>query len=316
MALGLVGPLAFLGLLAYLLLEHGSEIGNAVNRAPAGTLLVATMLALVTLVARTEAATACMNAIGNRPSRLDIHPASAVSFLVSTINHFIASPVRAAVLKRLDPRRALTIPQMMLVDASTYLIEGALAAGLLVVCASTLKVRWWMSGLAVIGAATGFAAALTVRRRFAAHPMFRGLEMLAHSRQRLIVTVLVMIVFACQIGRTLLVLRATGLHPTLMQATATFVAAGILSALLAGPGAGTAGAPLLVFGHQSISSAAAAGLILSITALIASIAYTAAWGPAYAKRIYRRRKMEPQASALGQQINAVPAERTADAPLQ
>ena len=44
-----------------------------------------------------------------------------------------------------------------------------------------------------------------------------------------------------------------------------------LSSLFAGPGAGTAGAPLLVFGHNSLAASAAAGLELSITTLIAGV---------------------------------------------
>jgi hypothetical protein len=102
----------------------------------------------------------------------------------------------------------------------------------------------------------------------------------------------------------------------MLQATATFVAAGVLSALLAGPGAGTAGAPLLVFGHRSIGAAAAAGLILSATALLAAIVYTVACGPTYAVRLRRRREIDARALGLGHEVNAVAAERAADTPLQ
>ena len=81
------------------------------------------------------------------------------------------------------------------------------------------------------------------------------------------------IVIVTQVARTFIVLRAVGLHPSLLQAVATFVAAGMLSSLFAGPGAGTAGGPLIVFGHNSLAASAAAGLELSITTLIAGIVY-------------------------------------------
>jgi uncharacterized membrane protein YbhN (UPF0104 family) len=281
----LAGTLAFIGILVYLLARHGSEISRAADRASSTTLIAVILLAAASLVARGEAAVAALTAMGNRPSRLDIHPASSAAFVVSTLNHYLASPVRAAVLKRLDRGRAPTIPQMFMVDASTYLIEGLLAAVLIVVSASALKLEWWIPVLAVVAALVALGVALVVRQRLQRLTVFRGLEMLAHSRQRLVVLALSVIVFGCQIARTLLVLRATGLHPSLLQAAATFVAGGVLSSFLAGPAAGTAGAPLIIFGHRSLAAAAAAGLILSITALLAALLYAVACGPIVAWRL-------------------------------
>jgi hypothetical protein len=277
--IGLAGPLALLGVMAYVVAHHSGEISRAWSRTSFWTLAAVTLLALLTLVARSEAAVACLTAMGNRPSRLDIHPASAAAYVVGMLNHYLASPVRAAVLKRLDRGRAPTIPQMILVDAATYLVEGLLAAALLVVSAGTLRLQWWMPVLAVAGALAALAIALVMRRRFARHPAFRGLEILAHDRHRLVVLMLALLIFAGQIARTLLVLRATGLHPSVLQAAATFVAGGVLSSFLAGPAAGTAAAPLIIFGHNSLGAAAAAGLILSITALLASLLYVVACAP-------------------------------------
>lgn len=288
--IGLAGPLALLAVMAYELVHHGGAIGHAADRTSAATLVAVTLIALATLLARSEAAVACLTAMGNRASRLDIHPASAAAFVVSMLNHYLASPVRATVLKRLDRGRAPTIPQMIMVDASTYLIEGMLAAVLIVVSASALKLQWWMPVLAVLGAVAALVVALTMRRRFERFLAFRGLEMLAHSRQRLVVLMLCLLIFAGQIGRTLIVLRATGLHPSVLQAAATFVAGGVLSAFLAGPAAGTAGAPLIIFGHRSIAAAAAAGLILSITALLAAALYAAICAPVV---VWRLRHREP-----------------------
>jgi uncharacterized membrane protein YbhN (UPF0104 family) len=295
----LVGPLAFILLIAYVISQHGADIDRAVSHTPVSTLVLVTMLGVIALASRAETAVCCLTAMGDRPSRLDIHPASAAAFVVGTVNHYVASPARAAVLKRLDGERAPSIPQMLLVDASTYLVEGLLAAVLLVISASALKLRWWMPVLAVLGAVAALMAALALRGRLARHPALRGLDMLAHSRQRLVVLGLSLVIFASQIVRTLLVLRATGLHPTLLQAAATFVAAGVLSSLITGPAAGTAGAPLIIFGHSAIGAAAAAGLILSITALFAALLYAAICAPVYVHRIRRpaRKSHEPGLSA-------------------
>jgi hypothetical protein len=94
-----------------------------------------------------------------------------------------------------------------------------------------------------------------------------------------------LIVIVTQVVRTLVVLRAVGLHPTLLQAVATFVAGGVLSSLFAGPGAGTAGGPLIVFGHSSLAASAAAGIELSITSLIAGLIYATAGGPVFLWRL-------------------------------
>jgi hypothetical protein len=286
------GTLVVVGVLVYLLTQHGSEVEQAANRVSAATLVIVIALAGITLLARSEEAAACMAAMDRRPRRIDIHAASSIAFLLSTLNHYIASPVRAGILQRLDRARAPTILQMVLVDGSTYLIEGLLAAVLLVVSASALKLHWWIPGLAIAGAIGALALAFGARRRFQHHAMFQGLEMLAHSRYRAVVLALTVVVFACQISRTLIILDAVGLHPTLLQAVATFIAAGVLSSLLAGPGAGTTAAPLLVFGHQAIAAATAAGLILSITALLAAVAYALIGGPVI---LWRLRRHDPVA---------------------
>ena len=92
------------------------------------------------------------------------------------------------------------------------------------------------------------------------------------------------LVIAAQVIRTLVVLQSVGLKPSLLQAVATFVAAGVLSSLFAGPGAGTAGGPLLVFGHDHLAASAAAGLELSITTLVAGIIYAMIGGPVFLSR--------------------------------
>jgi len=284
-ALSIVGPVAILALLAYLLASHGHGIATAASRTSFAQLVLVTGLALITLLARTEAVVSCLAAMGGRPRRRDIHAANSLTFLASTINHYVSSIVRAALIRRIDPQRAPTIPQMIMVDAATSLIEALLVAILIVVSASALKITWWLAALVLAAGVGGLALALAMRRRFGRYQLFRGLDVLAHSRQRSRVAGLMLIVICCQVLRTLIVLRAVGLHPSLLQAVATFVAAGVLSSLFAGPGAGTAGGPLIVFGHRSLAASAAAGLVLSITALLAGIFYSLLGGPVFLWRL-------------------------------
>jgi uncharacterized membrane protein YbhN (UPF0104 family) len=275
---GVLGPVVVVAALVYVLATHGHEIGHAVSRVSVGTLVVITVLSLLTLLARSEVVLGCMSAMPRRPGRADIYASSSLAFLLSTVNHYVGSIVRAAVLKRLDPVNAPTIPQMMVIDGSTTLVEGLLAGLLLIVCAGTLNLSWWEPVLALLALIAAVGVAVYVRRRFAHLAIFDGLRMLEHSRYRLVVLALTLVVFACQIGRTLIVLDAVGLHANLLQAVATFIAGGVLSNLLAGPGGGTAAAPIVIFGHDSVATATAAGLILAGVALLAAIIYACAGG--------------------------------------
>jgi hypothetical protein len=287
--LSIVGPLVIIGLLVYLVLSNGDQIEQAAKRTTFAQLAAVTLLALLALLARTEAVVACLNAMGSRPRRLDIHAANSLTFLAALINHYISSIVRAALLRRLDRERSPTIPQMIMVDTSTTLIEGLVVGVLVVVSASALKLAWWIPVLIVLACVAGLAVALVARRRFAHYQLLRGLDVLAHSRQRTIVVALMVIVIATQVGRTYIVLNSVGLSPSLLQAVATFVAAGLLSSLFAGPGAGAAGGPLIVFGHNSLAASTAAGLELSITALLAGLLYAVIGGPVFMWRLRQAR---------------------------
>lgn len=272
---GVLGPVVVIAALVYVLVTHGHEIGRAISQVSAGTLAIITALSMIALLARSEVVLACMGAMPRRPGRPDVYASSSLAFLLSTVNHYVGSIVRAAVLKRLDPANAPTIPQMMVIDGCTTLIEGVLAGALLIVCAGTLNLSWWEPVLALLALIAAVAVAVYGRRRFAHLAIFDGLRILEHSRYRLVVLALTVVVFACQIGRTLIVLDAVGLNANLLQAVATFIAGGVLSNLLAGPGGGTAAAPVVIFGHDSLAAATAAGLILAGAALLAALIYAA-----------------------------------------
>lgn len=284
-AFSVAGPLAILGVLGYLLASRGDQISAAARRMSFLQLVLVTLLALVTMLARTEAVVACLSAMGSPPSRRDIHAANSLTMLAAMLNHYISSFVRATLVRRIDPHRAPTTPQMIMVDVSAFLIEGLLVSLLIIVSAGSLKLAWWVPTLVVLGGICALIVALVLRHRFADHPVVRGLDMLVHSRLRTVVAGLMTLVIICQVLRTLVVLDAVGLNPSLLQAVATFVAAGVLSTLFAGPGAGAAGAPLIVFGHNSVAASAAAGLVLSGTALLAGTIYSLLGGPLFLWRM-------------------------------
>ena len=79
---------------------------------------------------------------GQPPGRRDIHAASSITWLVATLSHYFSGVVRGVLLRRVDPATAPTVPQMVMVDASTTLIQAMLVAVLIVASASTLKLEW------------------------------------------------------------------------------------------------------------------------------------------------------------------------------
>lgn len=285
LVLSVVVPVAVVGLFVYVIVGNSDEISRAAKRTSLWQIVLVTALAFVTLIARSEAVVSCLNAMGGRSERRDIHAANSLTFLAATINHYASSVVRGALLRRIDRERSPTISQMVMVDTSTTLIEALVVGVLIVASASALKLEWWAPTLILLGCVLGVAVALIIRRRFAHRDMFRGLDVLVHSRQRVVVAALMVIVVVIQVTRTLIVLKAVGLQPTLLQAVATFVAGGLLSSLFAGPGAGSAGGPLIVFGHRSLAASAAAGIELSITLLLAGAVYALVGGPMFLWRL-------------------------------
>jgi hypothetical protein len=281
-------PLVVVGVLAYVVAAHGHDILDTAKRLKPSELVAITALALVTLICRTEAVIVCLDAMpGSRPERVDVHSANSLTFVASNINHYFSAIVRGALVKRLDASRAPTIPQMVVVDTATGLVEALVVAVLVVASAATLSLAWWVPALIVAAGVAGVVAVIALRRRFGHVQLLRGLDVFSDARRTLIVSILMIVVIVCQVMRTLIVLRAVGLHPSVIQAVATFVAGGVLSSLFAGPGAGTAGGPLLVFGHHHLAAAATAGLVLSITMLIAGIVYAVPGGPAFMVRMRR-----------------------------
>jgi hypothetical protein len=281
-------PLVVLGVLVYVIAAHGHDIVETAKRLKPSELVAITALALVSLICRTEAVIVCLDAMpGTRPERVDVHSANSLTFVASNINHYFSAIVRGALVKRLDASRAPTIPQMVVVDTATGLIEALVVAVLVVASAATLGLVWWVPALIVVAGVAGVIVVIVLRRRFGHVNLLRGLDVFSDVRRTLIVSLLMIVVIVCQVLRTLIVLRAVGLQPSLIQAVATFVAGGVLSSLFAGPGAGTAGGPLLVFGHHHLAAAATAGLVLSITMLIAGILYAVPGGPAFLVRMRR-----------------------------
>lgn len=279
------GSLTTFAVLMVVMGDHMASVQRVWTHASAAVLVASVALALLSLLARTEAIVHSLEAIGTRPPRSVIHAANGLTFLAVAINHFVASPVRAWLLRRIDPQRAPTIPQMVLVDASTTAIEGLCVVLLVIISAGTLHLPWWTTPTVVFAAVAATVLVTRGGHRMSQHRAFRGLAVLGHFRHRSAVAGLLAGVTLSQVLRTLLVLHVAGLHASVTQAVATFLVSGVLSTLLVGPSTGAAAAPIVVFGHHSLAAAGVAGLLLSGTALLAALVFATVAAPIYVWRI-------------------------------
>ena len=174
--LSFAGPLVVVGADRYLLAVHGQEIEQAVKRIELWPARARHAACVLTLLARTEAVVACLCAMENRPRRVDIHSANSVTFLASTINHYVSSIVRGALMRNESTQTGLpTIPQMIMVDTATTLIEGLVVAILIVSQRRSAEDCVVDSAAARPGGDLArIVAALLARRRFARYKVAPG----------------------------------------------------------------------------------------------------------------------------------------------
>jgi hypothetical protein len=138
-----------------------------------------------------------------------------------------------------------------------------------------LGVPWWAPVIAVAAAgATALALGrLSDRRRLG---LWSGLAVMRNQRGRMIAFVLLAI--CAQIARNWLLLRGIGVHVSLLDATALLIAMFTLGQVPIGPTLGPAAA-VLIRGSHGVATAAAAGVLLTVTSTVGSLGY-AAWATA------------------------------------
>jgi hypothetical protein len=127
--------------------------------------------------------------------------------------------------------------------------------------------------VAVAGAAVLGLGRLSDRRRLG---LWSGLAVMRRYRGRMIAFVLLAI--CAQIARNWLLLRGIGVHVSLLDAIALLIATFTLGQLPIGPTVGPAAA-VLILGSHGVATAAAAGVLLTVTSTVGSLCY-AAWAAA------------------------------------
>jgi uncharacterized membrane protein YbhN (UPF0104 family) len=257
--------------LVYFLAPYRTDIGKAADRASGWTLVWITLLSLVALAARTEVWRSGLAAADRHPPRTDLHAANAASFLASLANHYVAPGVKMWLLRRMEGERAAYLLKLATIELATTLLEGLLAAALVVFAAFQTTLPWWLPVLLTAGVGVLLTAAVIARRRHPDHPLVEGLGVLLRARYRWQVLGLLAVVFGVQIVRTWISLRSVGAHIDLGDAMLVFVVTGVLGVLPSGVTAAPTAASLLIVGSKGIGDAAASGILVTGSLVVATL---------------------------------------------
>jgi uncharacterized membrane protein YbhN (UPF0104 family) len=275
--------------LVVVLAGQSGQFTAAIHAAPIWLLSLVALLQLIALIARTEAWHVCVRATGATVGRRRLFRAAGVGYLASLLNGSLGVAARIAALRRAAPHDSPRVPALLAAEVPIVSVEIALTAIFSFTLIGPLGVAWWVPVLAVALAGTAVAglARLSNRRRLG---LWSGLAVMHSHRGRMIAFVLLAI--GAQIARNWLVLRGIGVRISLLDAIALLIAMFTLGQLPIGPSLGPAAA-VLILGSHGVATAAAAGVLLTVTGTAGTLTY-AAW--ATADHFARRHHLEPPAS--------------------
>ncbi len=300
--ISILGAAVVAGALGVELAGRRGQFTAAIHAAPIWILSLVVLLQLVALIARTEAWHVCVRATGATVGRRPLFRAAGVGYLASVLNGSLGVAARIAALRHTAPRDSPHVPALLAAEVPIISVELALTAIFSFTLIGPLGVPWWapVIAVAVAGAAVVGLGRLSNRRRLG---LWSGLAVMHSHRGRMVAFVLLAI--CAQIARNWLVLRAIGVHVSLLDAIALLITMFTLGQLPIGPTLGPAAA-VLILGSHGVAAVAAAGVLLTITSIIGSLCF-AAW--ALADRFGARRPVLSPEPSEGPEVavTAIPA---------
>jgi uncharacterized membrane protein YbhN (UPF0104 family) len=265
-----LGAVIVTGALAVELTGRSGQFTAALRAAPLSILALTILLQLVALISRTEAWNVCVRATGATVSRRVLFRAAGVGYLASVLNGSLGLAARITSLRRSAPETSPRVPALLAAEVPIISVEITLTALFSFTLIGPLGLAWYVPLVAVIVALTAvfLLRRLSDRRRIG---LWSGLAVMRRGRGRMVVLVAV----CAQVARNWLVLRGIGVHVSIFDAMALLIAMFTLGQLPIGPSLGAAAA-VLILGAHGVATAAAAGLLLTVTATVGSLIY-AAW---------------------------------------
>jgi uncharacterized membrane protein YbhN (UPF0104 family) len=295
------------------------SVEHAISRVSLAVLAGATLLQLGSLVARSEAWYRCVRAAGGTVGRRRLFRAASVGYLGNLVNGEFGFAMRIAALRRSAPRTTPKLATLATTEVPILLTELVLAVLVSFTLVGPLGWPWWIP-LVLLAVTAGVTVAvsrsgLSSRLR----GWLSGLAVLKDPGTRWRMAGIVLVAMLAQILRNWVVLQASGLDVSVLDATAVLLGVAVLGILPLGPSTGT-GATLLILGSHDLGAVAAAGLLLTATGALGSLSY-GAWalgdrGSVLAGRLNQRRahhvrtrRAEGAAAAVQHALSALPALR-------
>ena len=296
-----VGSLATLAVLGFLLAGRRHEFATALSSASIWVLVITVALQIVALVARSEAWHLTIEAAGGTIERRVLYRASSAQVLGSVINGQLGVAARIAALRRSSPEVSPQVPTLIAAEFPILAVEGTLAALASFTLISPLGIAWWIPliAVAVLALASGGLRHLAQRT---GRQLWSGLSVLRSLGGGGRVIAYVLVAVFSQIFRNWMMLTAVGVDASFFDAVAVLIAVGVLGQLPLGPGAGAAAA-VLILGSNGVAAAAAAGALLTVTGTIGGLCFLAwaggdrLWVARRARRTTRRPPEPPSRSA-------------------
>jgi uncharacterized membrane protein YbhN (UPF0104 family) len=271
--LSVLGAVAVTGVLGFALARRGGQFTTALHSAPIALLLLAVLLQILALLARSEAWNICVRAAGGTVTRRLLFRAAGVGYLASLVNGSVGMAARIASLRRVAPQSAPRVPALLTAEVPMITVEVALAAIFSFTLIAPLGVPWWVPviAVAIMGGAVAALRRVSERHRTG---LWAGLAVVRNKGRGRVIA-FTMLAVCAQVARNWLMLHAIGVNVSVFDAMALLIAMFTLGQLPIGPSIGPAAA-VLILGADGVAATAAAGVLLTVTATVGSISY-AAW---------------------------------------
>ena len=266
-----VGTLLAAGVLVLVLAGRWGQFAGAAAGAPWWMLAAAVALQIASLLARSESWNVCVHAAGATVDRRRVYRAAGVGYAGSIVNGELGFALRIAALKRGAPTETPRTLALAATEIPIVVTEVSLAALFSFTLVAPLGLPWW-TPLVSFGAILAAMAALARLSRRHPSGWWQGLSALSDLRARARVATFVALAVTAQIARNWMMLRASGVHASLFDATAVLIALAALGVLPIGPGVG-ATAMVLILGANGVADVSAAGVLLTATGALGALAY-------------------------------------------
>jgi hypothetical protein len=265
-------------LVGAILATQGDSVLGAVIACPPWVVAGATLAHVSTLVLRTEAWRTVLEA--GDSARLDIgalHTANSGSFFVGTMQGHAALPARIALLRRLGGDGAPAVSQIALADAPIFMLEVCTTALLAGVAATGVpSIPPWTAAALLAGAVAILCALRLLHLRFRHRPLAAGLAVLAEPGPRNRLIGIVLAFTGAALLRTWVVLIGFGLPSGPTDAALLLFSMGAIGLLPLGAFGTAPTATIAAMGATNMTAAAAAGMVIGTSTVIAVLLYAGA----------------------------------------